>query len=382
MSGHCKLVLAATLFLVSCGGDDATSPGNGSLQITTVTIGSAPDPDGYLVQVGGVERPLDANGTVTQEVAPGVQSLLLTGLAPGCSVSGENPRSLTVAGGMPAGTTFLVSCPGSAVGQLAFTDDRDGNDEIYLVNADGAGLQRLTTNPAVDIQPTWSPDGSKLAFSSDRGGKSNIYVMNVDGSNVLNLSQGSGDDFLPAWSPDGSKIAFVRDLADPQTNWDIFVMDADGGNQTNLTNNADFAAAPAWSPDGTRIAFESDREAEVLFEIFVMNADGTGVVNVTNSTGDDEFPTWSPDGNRIAFMTDRQTNFEIFVADQSGTNPINLTNHPAADFRPEWSPEGDRIAFSSDRYGGKGDLLVMAPDGTGLIRLTEGGFVRDATWRP
>jgi Tol biopolymer transport system component len=374
-----------TTFSVSC------SPLTGRLQITSATLGSAPDADGYLVQIGAaLERTLGANEAVALDVAPGEQTLLLTGLAPGCAVTGENPRVLTVTRNSLTQTTFIVSCPGSAAGQLAFTTDRDGNDEIYLVNADGTGLQRLTSLPGADIQPTWSPDGSRLAFASDRSGNFDIFVMDASGTGIFNLTKSPGDDFLPAWSPDGSKIAYVRDEGGFQTFWEIFVMDANGGNQVNLTNNPDFAAAPEWSPDGKKIAFESDRDFETnpeefTFEIFVMQADGSGVVNITNHDANDEFPSWSPDGSRIAFQTDRAGGVEIFLMDPSGENLVNLTNHPAADFGAAWSPDGDRIAFSSSRYGGqrREDLLVMAPDGTGLIRLTPGdGSARFAAWRP
>jgi dipeptidyl aminopeptidase/acylaminoacyl peptidase len=374
-----------TTFSVSC------SALTGRLQITTATIGSAPDPDGYTIQVGGaLERAVGANEVIAVDLAPGEQTLLLTGLAPECAVSGENPRVLTVMQGSPTQTTFVVSCPGSAAGQLAFTTDRDGNDEIYLVNADGTGLERLTKNPAADIQPTWSPDGSRLAFASERSGNFEIFVMNADGTNIVNLTNSPAVDFLPAWSPDGSRIAFVRDEGNVMTGWEIFVMNPDGSNQVNLTKHPDLAAAPEWSPDGSRIAYESDRDfdidpTEFTFEIFVMRADGSDVVNITNNEADDEFPSWSPDGNRIAFQSTRGGSLEIFLINPSGGDLVNLTNHPARDFTAAWSPDGNRIAFSSDRYGGpdRPDILVVAPDGTGLIRLTPGdGFARFAAWKP
>jgi Tol biopolymer transport system component len=392
------LRFTAGTLVIACGGDgDGTGPGTGpdtspgtGLEITSATIGSAPDPDGYLVQIDGtLERAVGPNESVTVELVPGDHRVLLAGLAGGCTPNGENPRLLTITGGMEMAITFVVSCPGTAAGQLAFTTNRDGNDEIYLLNADGTGLQRLTTDPAADIQPTWSPDGSKLAFASDRGGTYSIYVMDADGTNVIDVSQGTREDFLPAWSPDGSKIAFVRDVGGANF-WDVIVMDADGSNQVNVTNNPDFAAAPEWSPDGTQLVFESDRDFDVDpnetgYEIFVMDADGSGVVNLTDNPANDEFPAWSPDGSRIAFQTDRLGELEIFLMDPTGANLVNLTNHPARDIGAAWSPTGDRIAFSSSRYAGQAreDLLVMAPDGSQLIRLTPAdGSARFAAWRP
>jgi Tol biopolymer transport system component len=103
------------------------------------------------------------------------------------------------------------------------------------MNADGSGLRRLTRNPAVDADPTWSPDGRRIAFESKRGGNFDIYVMNADGSGQRRLTQSGGD---PAWSPDGRRIAFVGDSG-------IYVMHADGSGLRSLTPNAG-DAFPGW----------------------------------------------------------------------------------------------------------------------------------------
>src|SRR5207248_3000848 len=98
-----------------------------------------------------------------------------------------------------------------AAGQIAFTSGRDGNDEIYVMNADGSGQVNLTNNPALDQVPAWSPDGSKIAFTSGRDGNDEIYVMNADGSSQVNLTNTPGYDEVPLWSPDGTKIVFLSD---------------------------------------------------------------------------------------------------------------------------------------------------------------------------
>jgi Tol biopolymer transport system component len=127
-------------------------------------------------------------------------------------------------------------------GKIAFSSDRDGNTEIYVMNAqDGSNQTRLTDNAASDEFPSWSPDGTKLAFTSDRDGNTEIYVMNAqDGSNQTNLTIDSATDEFPSWSPDGTKIAFV-------TGADIYVMNAqDGSNQTNLTIDSATDEFPDW----------------------------------------------------------------------------------------------------------------------------------------
>src|SRR6266498_2961479 len=178
----------------------------------------------------------------------------------------------------------LAAFPG-ANGKIVFTSDRDGNDEIYVMNADGTAQTTLTNTPASDARPAWSPDGSKIVFTSNRDGNAEIYVMNADGSAQTNLTNNPATDTEAAWSPDGSKI--------------VFDSSADGTAQTNLTNNSATDDAAVWSPDGSRIAFASTRGG-FFFDIWVMNSDGSGApVDLTNTpAGSDVRPDWSPDGTK------------------------------------------------------------------------------------
>ena len=96
--------------------------------------------------------------------------------------------------------------------KLAFVSRRDGNSEIYVINADGSGQENLTQHPARDSHPSWSRDGRKLAFVSRRDGNSEIYVMNADGSGLRNVTRAPSNDLGPAWSPDGGAIAFVQKI--------------------------------------------------------------------------------------------------------------------------------------------------------------------------
>src|SRR3990170_3930701 len=128
-------------------------------------------------------------------------------------------------------TAFGQSSP---TGLIAFESDRDGNREIYVMNADGTSQTRLTNNPAMDVFSSWSPDGTKIAFASTRDGNAEIYVMNADGTSQTNISNNLASDINPSWSHDGTKIAFesTRDGNDQ-----IYVMNADGTGQTNISNN-------------------------------------------------------------------------------------------------------------------------------------------------
>lgn len=104
----------------------------------------------------------------------------------------------------------LTGCvaPSPPSGRIAFSSRRDGNGEIYVINADGSGLERLTRNDTRDGCPAWSPDGQLLAFTSDRDGNNEVYVMRADGSDQRRLTDTPGSEFHPDWSPDGRLIAF------------------------------------------------------------------------------------------------------------------------------------------------------------------------------
>jgi Tol biopolymer transport system component len=95
--------------------------------------------------------------------------------------------------------------------RIAFSSERDGNAEIYVMKADGSGVTRLTNTKADDGDPSWSPDGKRIAFVSGRNGKAEIFTMNADGSDQKTLvSMDRGDAVDPRWSPDGATIAFVH----------------------------------------------------------------------------------------------------------------------------------------------------------------------------
>src|SRR5581483_8117322 len=97
----------------------------------------------------------------------------------------------------------------SASGRIAFTSEKDGNKDIYVVNADGSGLERLTSEKGDDEFPAWSRDGRRIAFVSYRNFVTDIYVMNADGSNVRQVTRGPGRESSPAWSADGKRLVYA-----------------------------------------------------------------------------------------------------------------------------------------------------------------------------
>jgi hypothetical protein len=242
-----------------------------------------------------------------------------------------------------------------AVDRIAFVSERDGNPEIYMLSAHSlqtrlgdslaralkgeyggtpsadADEVRLTDNTAADLDPAWSPDGSKLAFSSDRDGNQEIYILDVRTLKETRLTHDLGTDGGPDWSPDGSRIAFIS--SNSSGKFDIYVMNVDGSQQPiRLTDNLGNDGDPAWSPDGSKIAFTSDRTGN--FDIYVMNADGSNQTQLTSNRGTDISPVWSPDGALIAFVSTRFGDGRLYhiKPDGSEETPISVTTPDI------WSP--------------------------------------------
>ena len=299
-----------------------------------------------------------------------------------------NLTHLILVGVVVLGLTLLLVVV-EAQAQIAFSSNRDGDSEIYVMAADGGNLQRLTENRNNDWSPSWAPDGKRIVFTSDRDGHfmngiptTEIYVMDADGSNQQNLTNNPFSDSSPSWSPDGNRIAFDSNRDGP-FNREIYMIDADGRNLQRITNNPDDDGwaddrYPSWSPDGKRIAFGARRDGHfenkfaVTYEIYVMDADGGNQRRLTENRNNDRYPSWSPDGERIVFTADRKGNFEqfdIYVMDADGGNLQNLTQHRAWDWRPSWSPDGNRIVFES-RRDGNAEIYMMDADGGNPHNLT------------
>ena len=305
--------------------------------------------------------------------------------------------------------------------KLAFVSRRDGNSEIYVMNADGSEQENLSRQPASDSHPSWSRDGRKLAFVSRRDGNAEIYVMNADGSGLRNVTRTPRDDLGPAWSPDGRAIAFVQKKCWPNprvnrcaTSYEtyLYVVNADGSGLRRLTTqlahvfnlswsadgktiryggylvNADGSRrrkpprnvplAGAWSPDGQRIASVSvahsfaDARNPTKLGLWVVNADGSDARRVAPKATSGE-PAWSPDGRRIAFRRyDGQLgsgfpgNSDLYVVNADGSGLRRLTRHAANVRWFAWSPDGRTIAFLRNR-----EVYVVNADGTGERRLTQ-----------
>jgi Tol biopolymer transport system component len=210
--------------------------------------------------------------------------------------------------------------------------------DLFVADADGASVRRLTETPGYDAEATVSPNGKTIVFTSVRDGDLEIYTMNVDGTGVRRLTHEPGYDGGAFFSPDGERIVYRRDapadaaalaryrerleegLYAPQT-LEVWVMGRDGSDKRQVTRLGAASFAPYFHPDGKRILFSSNHPdpRSRNFDLYLVGDDGTGLTRVTSDPTFDGFPMFSPDGRRLVFASNRgakargETN--LFLAD-------------------------------------------------------------------
>ena len=274
------------------------------------------------------------------------------------------PKSLLMAGlcvCMTSGELWLRHGFAAQKSRIVFATLRFDNLEISVMDADGGNQENLTNHPVDDMDPAWSPDGTKIAFVSNRNdGVYQVYVMDADGTNQIQLTDGPREKRFPDWSPDGGKIAFTVRDAEPH----IAVMDADGNNRERFE---DHATEPSWSPDGKKIAFLSWRDKN--HGIYAIGTDGQGLEKVTHGHS----PSYSPDGRRIAYYEGHKGFRHVYVIDTDGKNRQRLTHNQGHHSHPTWSPDGEAIAYMvyKDVFFLGAKIHLMTTDGNHLKQLSD-----------
>ncbi len=253
---------------------------------------------------------------------------------------------------------------------------------IAVIGSDGTGFRQLTNSSSSnDASPAWSPDRSRIAFTSNRDGDFEVYVMNADGTEAVRLTASEGNDTAPAWSPDGTQIAFTSQR---DGNPEVYVMNADGSNQRRLTTDPDYDGRPRWSPDVRRIAFgwyDLTIGSAQSSAVYVMNADGSDRRKLAAPGPVAGGGEWSPDGSRLAVSLLDAGDYDLAILPLDGTPATVITSGPDSDFSPAWSPDGTRLVFRRTGLP-SGRLHTANADGSNVRLLpTPAGLLFDPAWR-
>jgi Tol biopolymer transport system component len=242
------------------------------------------------------------------------------------------------------------------------------SDDIMGAAPDGSDVTSISCSRGQDADPRWSPDGARIAFASDREGQWDVWVMNADGTGQVRLTDDPGHDAHPAWSPDGKLLVFESDRDSEGQTADLWVMNADGTDQRRLLEMPGNEQYPDWSPDGKLIAFSHFGGAGGP-GIWTVLADGMKAGLLAG--GALHSPAWSPDGRWIAFDGEPHgCKFDVYVMTSAGKQMRQLTDNQEGcgghDKHPSWSPDGKTLVYSSTGYAGmknKSQLLTVPFEG-------------------
>ena len=230
------------------------------------------------------------------------------------------------------------------VADLWLSSNRSGAYGIYQIRSPGPlALLPVLVDSATHIQAALSPDRTRVAFSSNRGGNFDIYIMDADGQNVRRLTSNPGHDGEPAWTPDGSRIVYT---AASGTSTHIALMRSDGSEARQLTTASGGNHSPAVSPDGRTVAFVSARTGN--HSVHTMGLDGSNQRRLTRGSARETSPQYSRAGE-LFYVTERERGSRIMKIAATGAGPSQVleVENPISSLAV--SRDGQRLAYIAGR---------------------------------
>jgi len=252
------------------------------------------------------------------------------------------------------------------------------NPDLYIKAISGVAVTQLTSDAAADVQPVFSPDGSRVAFASNRSGNWDIWIMAVNGGMPVRVTQSGADEIHPSWSPDGTELVFCS-MPEYGGQWELWVADAFNGSARRFIG---YGLFPDWSPTGNDIVYQRARERGgrwfSIWKLTMVDGEPRYPTELASSATEAMIlPAWSHDGRRIAFATtsaepdgsilpgggqpnnhregDRESTsrgiaFDIWTIGADGSGKVRLTDGHSVNYGPAFGPDG-RVYFTSTRAG-------------------------------
>lgn len=298
---------------------------------------------------------------------------------------------------------------------MAFASTRHSiYPDIYIKGVDGVAVTQLTSDPASDVEPRFSPDGTRIAFASNRAGNWDIWIMSVNGGMPVRVTQSSADEIHPSWSPDGTKLVYCS-MPEQGGQWELWIADAIGGTSRRFIG---YGLFPDWSPVADEIVYQRARErGGHWFSIWKMQlVDGEPrypTELAASATQAMILPRWNRDGTQITFATTAvdpdatvvpsrdepnsvmnhtsldptgTPTFDVWTISPNGTNKVRLTDGHSVNYGPTFGPD-NRVYFTSTRAGTESiwsvrsqsdpELLPKADHVTGMSPPQDAGMTRN-----
>jgi len=234
----------------------------------------------------------------------------------------------------------LTGVKGFANCKIAFISSDTGFKELYLMDMDGASLQRLTSDKTISAHPRWSHDRTMIAYTSYKSGYPDVYLIKLSKHSRVRFAFFPGVNSGASFSPDDKNLALTLSK---DGNPEIYIMSIEGGTPRQLTRNRATNTSPCWSPDGSQIVYTSDERGSI--QLFIIPSEGgTPRRLITGNTYSSE-PDWSRDGKKIAFSARIGGQFQIGVYDLNKQEASILTTQGGED--PSWTPNSRHLVYES-----------------------------------